>query len=193
MVLPMEIVCILGAKLASSGLPQIRHVDVGSKPRVIGQIPARMIRVLVNHDRIGIPKPIGDIRIIEWSDGKVEAVEPEAVTVTTLEMEDMAGPEATPEVTVLEGALQMKSAVSRSPIVSDPAAIVLDVRSIRVAGGVPESVLPFRGRRWSSHGRGSVRRDVASSESLATVFLTPLPLLGIAGYNNYQKRYQETW
>ncbi len=187
MVLPMEILCILGAKLASSGLPQIRHVDVGSKPGVIGQIPARVIRILVNHDRIGIPKPIGDIRIIEWGDGKVEAIEPAAVAVTTLKMENMALPEASPEVTVLKGAFQMKSTVSLSPIVSDPAAIVLDVRSIRVAGGIPESVLPLRGRRGSSHWRGTVRRDVPSREALATVFLTPL--LGIAGNNNYQKSY----
>jgi hypothetical protein len=133
-----------------------------------------MIGIIVDHDRIGIPKPIGDIGVIERSDAKVEPAEPEALAITALKMENMARSEATAEPAVFERTIEVESAISRSEVVSDPPAIVLDVRRSGMLGSIPEFALV-------ASPLGTVRRYVPSGKTATAMFTFLTPFLGISG------------
>src|SRR5215471_19766422 len=90
---------------------QICHMDIGSGPRVISQIPAGMIGVLVDHDRIAVPKPIVHIREIERGNSKIITGEPKSLAVAAFEVEDMLGPKASAKMAVLKRMVLMKPPV----------------------------------------------------------------------------------
>ena len=53
-------------------------MDVSPKPRIVGQIPAIVIGIFVDDDRIGIPKPIAAVADVDRRHAEVEAIEPES-------------------------------------------------------------------------------------------------------------------
>src|SRR5215469_11254866 len=63
---------------------QEQHVHVRPQPRVVGQVPSRMVRVFVNYDRVRSPDPVSNVRIVERRHAEVIAVEPEPITVAAL-------------------------------------------------------------------------------------------------------------
>ena len=136
-----------------------------------------MVRVLVDHDRIGIPKPVGDVGVIECADAEIEVVKPEAIPIPSLKMEDVARAEATREAAVLEGAGQVKAGIGRSGIVSDPPAIVFNVRRVGVSGRVAKvalRTLRLGALCGGSHGWRAMRRDVPAGETTSALFMTPV-------------------
>ena len=92
-----------------------------------------MIRVVINHDLIGIPEPVGDIRIIVREDAKVETSEPEAVRTSAFETKNMARPEATREPAVFPGMIQVKAGVIAARVVAHPLTVGMHVWSVWMA------------------------------------------------------------
>jgi hypothetical protein len=184
-------------------------VYIGSQARIVGEIPAGVIGVFVDHDRIGIPKPIVDIGVIKRSDAPVEVVEPESLPVSSLQVENVAWPEATIEMPVLKGMREMEPLVTGSGIVPYPVAVALDVRRVGVARCVAKvtlrgcvglrccvllrgGVLLRRGaflRCSGLHGRGAVRWNKSSTGTATTVFLPSLCVYPNRGEE--QKRYRK--
>src|SRR5258708_39945240 len=106
-------------------------------------------------------------------------------------MEDMPRSESPRKPTVRVGVIQMKAGIDPRRIVSDPPAVVLDVRSIWMAGRVAESGFrlatlfgnPLFGRALdrvllgASVGRRTVRRDVPTAEATSALLLAASLLL----------------
>ena len=61
-----------------------------------------MVRVVIDHNLIGVPEPVGDIVIIERRHGKIETAEPEALAIAALQMEDMTGTESACKAAMFE-------------------------------------------------------------------------------------------
>lgn len=70
--------------ISSRGSPHIKNVHVDPEPCIVGKIPARMVGVVIDHDRVGVPKPAVDIRHIEGGHAPIVVVEPEAAGTSAL-------------------------------------------------------------------------------------------------------------
>ena len=59
--------------------PQVLHVDVGAQSDVVGEIPARVVGIVIDDDVVAVPIPVVDVSQVKRSNAEVEAAKPEAV------------------------------------------------------------------------------------------------------------------
>jgi hypothetical protein len=114
-------------------------VDVGAQSYVVGEVPAIVIRIFIDHDIVAVPEPVAAEAQVKGSDVEVEASEPEAVGTTSGKMPDVAAPEAAGEAAVLPGMIEMKTGVVSSVLVPDPLPVVVDVWGFGMAFMVANS------------------------------------------------------
>lgn len=60
-----------------------------------------MIRVFIDNNLVRIPKPVIAVVVIVRRNAEIEIANPETAPVSSAQMEDVAGPEAAREMTVL--------------------------------------------------------------------------------------------
>jgi len=89
-------------------------VRVGAGPRVVGEIPAVVVGIFIDYDRIGIPDPVADIGVIVGSNGKIYSVKPETLPASTTEPENMARPESECESAVFKGPVHVIMTITAS-------------------------------------------------------------------------------
>lgn len=53
-------------------------MNVRSESNVIGEVPAEMIRVIVNHDVVAIPVPVVAVSGVKGRNVEIESAKPEA-------------------------------------------------------------------------------------------------------------------
>src|SRR5258707_4532483 len=161
-------------------VPQIHDMNVCSRSGVVGQIPARMVRVVIDNDGVAIPEPVADVGVIEWSNTEEETVKPETLPAAASQVELVLTPKASGKAPMLPGPLEMKTMIVASKVVSDPSAIAMDVGSFRVPGRVGESpvfhfAMTFRNATlWHMRcGRGRpMRRNETATDA---TMLAPAP------------------
>jgi hypothetical protein len=117
---------------------QILHVGIGSKPYVIGEVPADVIGIVVNNDVIRIPEPAVTETDVVGSHREEEASEPEAAGTTASEMPHMTATETTAEAAMLPGMIHVVMNVAATGIVTDPFSTVVNVRSVGMSSPVVE-------------------------------------------------------
>src|ERR1017187_1862988 len=155
---------------------EIVHVHVRAESRVIGQVPAVVVRILVDHNLVAVPEPVAHVAVLERRDLESKAAEPEYVLWT----------EASREPTVCPDVVQVVLGVVAPGIVSDPAiATGVDVRGDGMPGLVGgDARLAGSGRMsargFSRSGFGTTGRNVAASHvrRTALMWLPALLLLG---------------
>ena len=91
-----------------------------------------MVRIGVNDDLIGIPKPIGANGEIKSGHAPVEIIEPKPARTASGQAPHVASAEATGKAPVLKGVIQMEAGIVLSLIVANPLAVVMNVRRFRV-------------------------------------------------------------
>lgn len=116
-------------------------MHVRAEPGIVGKIPAWIIRIFVDHNGVGVPQPVGNVRIVGRRDAKVEAVEPEAVWPSAGKMENVAGAEAAAKVTVLPGAVEMIARLHPMICVADPFAVRVYMRCVRMTFRIAKIML----------------------------------------------------
>ena len=119
-------------------------MDVGSQPHVVGQIPAIVIRIVVEDDVVIIPIPVIAIADVEGCDAEIVSAEPEAARTTAPKTPDMAASDGEREVAVLPGMVKMEAGVVASGVMSYPAVVGMNVRGLGMAGLVTEGLVLFR-------------------------------------------------
>src|SRR5690349_1606245 len=72
----------------------ILEVSVGAESGIIGEIPADVIRIFIDHHPVAAPVPVCDYVVIVRRDVPVIVIEPEALTISSAEHEDMLPPES---------------------------------------------------------------------------------------------------
>jgi len=117
---------------------KILYVNVGSEADVVGQIPAWVIRVIVDYDVIGSPIPIGTVAEVIGSYAEVESAKPEAARAATADAPDMSGTDFAGEVSVLPGMVEMIMSIIAPGAMADPLSIGVNVRSLGMTGLVFE-------------------------------------------------------
>jgi|SRR5579871_6313755 len=91
-----------------------------------------MIRVLVNHDRIARPIPIGDVVQIIRRDAPIKIVEPESARTATFEMKDVPWTEAATEAPMLPRMIQVVMSITAAGIMANPFSVLVDVWRVRM-------------------------------------------------------------
>ena len=120
------------------------YVNVGPQPDVVGEIPARMIGIIIDDDLIRIPEPVVAEGEIIGSNAEIETTEPEAAGAPTGESPPVLRAQAGSEVSVFPGMIDVVVGIVSSASVSDPLSVRMHVRSLGVPGLVAESsVLVF--------------------------------------------------
>jgi len=138
---------------SGSLLPEIVHVGVGPQPGVVREIPADVVRIVVDRDVIAVPEPVVDIGELPRRDAEEEAVEKEAISVSSPEPEWT--PEPARETPVLKGMIEVEASITPAGIVSDPPAIGVNVGRV----GMPRFVAKAAGvRRATAHLTAGARR-----------------------------------
>jgi hypothetical protein len=92
-----------------------------------------MIRIVIDHNLVAIPTPVIDIAVVGWSDSKVEAVKPEPISPSSFEPVYLAATDAPPEASLFPGMIQVIAGIISARIMSDPAIVGVDVRSVRMS------------------------------------------------------------
>jgi len=112
------------------------HVDVGAESRVVGEVPAVMVGIFVDHDLVAVPEPVTAQGKIKGGDAESEAAKPEAVGTASANAPYMAAAEATGESAMFPGMIEVEAGIVSPGIVPDPFSVVVDVRSFWVAFAV---------------------------------------------------------
>lgn len=166
---------------------KIEHVNVSAQPRVVSQIPAGIIRIIVEDDIVSVPKPAIDEDNVCRGHAEVEAAEPEAIGTTAFNPPYMARTELAGETSMLPGVIEVIAGVIAAFIVPDPAIVgSMDVRRLGMARTIIEFavvgwrlVLPATGSYTRSLVSGRLRtvsRDVSAAKfwTASTTLVTML-------------------
>src|ERR1017187_5223062 len=164
---------------------EIVHVHVRAEPRVIGQVPAVVVRVLVDHDLVAVPEPVAHVVVLERRDLKSEAAEPESFPGAAAEPEDVLWTETSREPAMCPDVVEVVLGIAAPGIMSNPAAVIgVDVRSDGMSGLVGDASVagfgPRNGHWLSRSGRGAMARYEAAPHVRRAAFrwLRTLLLLG---------------
>ena len=164
-----RVVSLAVAEFVRGLLPQKLYVSVRTEPRVVRQVPAFVVGVLINDDLIVVPVPVVHETVVIRRHAKKEAVEPEAVSRAAFESELVTRAEAAGEATVFKGSIEVVVRIVAPGIVSDPGVVVMNVRSIRMTGHVGEMTSRSDSVSIPADRRRTVRRNVTTAEAAATV------------------------
>ena len=86
---------------------------------VIGKVPAHVIRIVVDHDVVAIPKPVGAVIIVIGRDGEEKSANIEPVRPTAPQTPYMLRPDPAFEVAVFPGMIQMIVRIGATGVMSD--------------------------------------------------------------------------
>jgi hypothetical protein len=88
-------------------LAHVHHVAIRPEPNVVRQVPACIVRIIVQHDVIGIPEPVVAKTDIIRRDGEEESADLEAVRTSAMQTPHMASANGSRETTVLPRTIEM--------------------------------------------------------------------------------------
>jgi hypothetical protein len=97
-----------------------------------------VIVVFINHDIVPIPIPVIDVTEVVGRNAEVEAVEPEAIGTASAKAPYVTRTEAAFESPMFPGMIIVKAGIVTAIVVTDPFAVPVDVRGLRVAFPVAE-------------------------------------------------------
>jgi hypothetical protein len=100
-----------------------------------------VVGVFVNHHVVAVPIPGIAVGKVKRCHAEVEAAKPETTGIAALYAPPVSTAEATIKAAVLPGMVEMETSVIASRVVTDPFAVVVDVRGLRMAVAVPKRVL----------------------------------------------------
>ena len=85
----------------------IHYMHVGAESHIISQVPARMIRIVVDDDVIGVPEPAVAITYVIGCDTPGPTIEPEATGASAADVPYVMWSEAAGKVPMLPGMINM--------------------------------------------------------------------------------------
>ena len=144
-----------------------------------------MVGIFVDHDVVGVPVPVIDESKIKGSDAEVEAAKPETAWATASDAPDMSAAEATVEVAMLPGMVEVEAGIFASGLVSHPLAVVVNMWRFGMAFAVAH-VRRGLGEGSVRGGRTMFRNESAANGVAATTSVATMLREGGDGKNHRQ-------
>jgi hypothetical protein len=138
---------------------QVLHVCVGAETGVVRQVPADVVRVIVDGDLIAVPEPVVDEAVVVRRYAEIESVEPKTISVAAFEPELVSASNSSRVATVFKGVIEVIVGIIAARIMSNPMVVIVYVRNVRVTGDV--RLMPSNAG-W----RRTVGRDVTTAEAV---------------------------
>ena len=104
-------------------------MDISTEPNVVGQVPAIVIRIVIDDDVVTVPGPVATEAKIDRSDAEVESAEPEAAWTPAGKMPPVTVPNSAWKVAVLPRMVKMEAGVIAPIVVADPLSVSVNVGS----------------------------------------------------------------
>ena len=111
-------------------------MNVSAQAYVVGEIPAVVVGILVDHHVVSVPIPVIGVGKVKRGDAEVEAAKPETAGIPTFDAPPMSTTEATLKAAVLPGMVEVETVVIPPHVVADPFAVVVDVWGFGMAVAV---------------------------------------------------------
>ena len=109
-------------------------MGVGAEPGVVGEIPAGVIGIVVDHDVVAVPQPIAGVVIVVRRDAPEKATKPETVAAAAFETINVVAANFAAEVSVFPNVILMITAIVAAPVMTDPLIVLsMHVRSFGMA------------------------------------------------------------
>jgi hypothetical protein len=166
---------------------QVVDVHVSAEADVVGEIPAVVIGIVVEDDVVGIPGPIVTEGYIVGCDTEVEATEPESRRAAADDAIGVAASDASREVAVLPGMIEVVVNVGAASGVADPFVVGVHVRGFGVAFLVGELWMFRYGMRIAADWSGAVCGNVSTTDAASRMGLWLLLASGRLGTGNGAK------
>jgi hypothetical protein len=147
---------------------KIHHMHISPESHVIGEIPAHVVGILINHDVVASPIPIAAIADIHRSDAKEKSTKPEPTRAASHEVPYVTTSKAAGEVAVLPRTIEMQGS-GVAAVMANPGTVVVNVRGFGVTLLIAEARFGDLGwlavQRW---------RTMLWNESAADLMATTL-------------------
>jgi hypothetical protein len=108
-------------------------VAIGAEPRIVGQVPAIVVRIFVDDNLVGTPVPIGTEAEVSGSDAEGESAEPETLAIAPFDAPDVVAAETAAEAAMFKRMIEMIAGIIAPGAVADPRIVGVHVRSFGVA------------------------------------------------------------
>jgi hypothetical protein len=154
-------------------------VEVGAQSDVVGEIPAFVVGVIVDHDVVAVPIPVVAVGEVKWGDAEVEAAKPETAGIATLNAPPVSAAKTALKMAVLPGMIEVKAPVVTTTFVTNPFPVVVDVGGfgviVTVAIRVPVvvfvavAIMPVTLVRVDMIGRGTMVGNVSAADIVVAV------------------------
>ena len=92
-----------------------------------------MVGIFIDHDLVAVPEPVTAQGKVKGGDAEIEAAKPEAAGAASTDAPDVAAAEASGEAAMFPGMIEVETGVIASGVVSNPSAVVVDVRGVGMA------------------------------------------------------------
>jgi hypothetical protein len=149
---------------------EISDVNVAAQSHIVGEIPAVVVGIVVDHNVVAVPEPVIAITDIKSRDAKKESAEPEAARTASAKAPPVTGAEAAFKVTMLPRMIEMEARIIAPVVVPDPLAVVMDMGGFGMSFAFAEAGL---GRGWARNGamrgRWTVFRNIAAADRVAAM------------------------
>src|ERR1700694_4678651 len=99
-------------------------MHISPQPHVIGQVPAIVIRIVVDDHIVRVPEPSVAKSNVIGCNAEIEPTEPEASRSAARQPPMMAGPKAARESPMLPGTIQVIMRIASARIVAHPAVMI---------------------------------------------------------------------
>jgi hypothetical protein len=132
--------------LASSLGSEVFDVDVGTESDIVGEVPAGVVGIFVDHDVVAVPEPVVAVADVVGSDAEVESAKPETIGSASSEPPDVTATESAGEASVFPRMIKMVVRVVAASVMADPLAIGVDMGRVGMTGVVVEMAVLLRGR-----------------------------------------------
>jgi hypothetical protein len=119
-------------------------VGIGSESRIISEIPARVIWIIVYHDVVAVPQPVASVVIVIRRHAPEKATEAEMVTASAFEAINVVAANFATEASVFPDVILMVTRIVAAAVMTNPLiAVSMNVRSFWVALLVAERLTPL--------------------------------------------------
>lgn len=146
-----------------------------------------MVGILIDYDRIGVPKPIRSVTPFVRKNAEKVPAEPETPGTAAFQMEDMTRSKAECKAPVFKGMIDVKPAVVAAHV-SDPLPVFVDVWGVRMPFEIPEIVLLYtlvfvmrRSRGTSGRPRAVGRNESSANARRSATLVGPFLRYGESG------------
>jgi len=121
-------------------------MGVGAGTDVVGEVPAGVVRVVVEDDVVAIPEPVVSVVVIVWGDGPEEAAKSEVIAAAAFEAVNVVAANFTSEMAVFPGVVLMIVSIATAGVMADPVIVaIVDVRGVGVVVVISEGAVAFTG------------------------------------------------